>query len=212
MRNTTSPVSVPNYVRPILVPDVGASFPSIANPSAVQAIKVVLHHEGGWAADPDDPGGATNYGWSLRTAKALGDLDGDGDLDFDLDHDGDVDAADLKKMTIQQAAEFYLRVFWRPEYERLPQCIAIKTMDLAVNMGASQAHKLLQRAAYAVGDVRLVDDGVIGRNTLTAIQQCDPEALLAALRCTAAGFYTELTIKRPRSRKYLGGWLNRAYF
>ena len=49
-----------------------------------KAHKFVAKWEGGYVNDPDDPGGATNYGVSLRWLKSLG-LD-----QGDIDHDGDL--------------------------------------------------------------------------------------------------------------------------
>lgn len=180
-----------------------------------QAIQTVFHHEGFYSNDPDDPGGATVWGWSLRTAENIGDLDGDGYQDFDLNFDGFVDHEDiiLLKDQPEKALELYKKVFWEPYgYHRLDPIVAIKVFDLAVNMGAVQAHKLLQRSVRAVGSKRLIDDGILGKHSFKALDESDPYHTLISLRAHAAGFYRLLVCKRPRSAKYLGGWLNRAYF
>lgn len=178
-----------------------------------QAIAVVLRHEGHIANDPDDPGGYTVYGISLRAAKQLGDLDGDGWAELDLDHDGDVDIDDMQSVTLSEAKAFYKKAYWRPVYETLPPVIAVKLFDFAVNMGHSQAHKLIQRAVRAANPSgeRLIDDGIIGRRSLKGIKSCDPDVLLAALRSEAAGFYRSLAAANHRMNKFLNGWLNRAY-
>jgi len=49
------------------------------------ALPTVLRHEGLYSEDPADPGGATNYGISLRFLRQLGDTDGDGFAEGDLD-------------------------------------------------------------------------------------------------------------------------------
>lgn len=173
------------------------------------AAQVVFHHEGFYSNDPDDPGGPTTWGWSLRTAKALG------DLEFDFDGDGDVDIRDMiaLKDHPEKALALYKSAKWDPyHYDKLPLPLSIKTFDLAINMGAQQAHKLLQRSVRATGPDRLVDDGIIGKDTIRIIKEQDTLQLVAALRSHAAGFYTLLAHQRPRSRKYLNGWLNRAYF
>lgn len=180
-----------------------------------RAIQTVFHHEGFYSNDKDDPGGPTVWGWSLRTAKQLGDLDGDGFLDLDLDGDGDVDHQDILELRSRPdlAITLYKKVFWDPHrYKLLPPDIAIKSFDLAVNMGSSQANKLLQRSVRACGKARLVDDGLLGPASLKALSAQSPDALLAAYRSHAAGFYQLLAAQRPKSRKYLAGWLNRAYF
>lgn len=176
-----------------------------------RALEVVLKHEGKFSNDPNDPGGATNYGISLRLARRLGDLDGDGELDLDLDDDGDVDIDDIRLLTPEKAGVVYRHVWWdRYGYGRLHLTLAVKVFDLAVNMGAKQSHRCTQRALRACG-YTLAEDGVLGPKTLSAILGVRPELLVIPLRSEAAGFYRGLVARRPASEKYLAGWLNRAY-
>jgi len=171
-----------------------------------RAVEVVLGHEGGFVNDPRDPGGATNWGISLRFLRAQG-----GDLG-DVDGDGDIDAEDVRRLPQDVAVELYRREFWeRYMYGRLPEDVAIKVFDLAVNMGPVQAHRCLQRACRACG-FDLVEDGVIGRETRRACGSIwPPAALVVALRCEAASFYRLLVSRRTGLEGFLNGWLNRAY-
>jgi lysozyme family protein len=186
--------------------------PNTGDPLFDRALAVVLSHEGGFTADAADPGGATNYGVSLRFALTVGDRDGDGRLDLDLDGDGDVDAADIRALTAREAADVY-RYFWwdRYGYARFHLTIAAKVFDLAVNMGAPQAHKVLQRAVRAASGLALVEDGVLGPKTAVAVADIPPFSLLIALRSEAAGFYRSLIAAKPALAKFETGWLNRAY-
>ncbi len=174
------------------------------------AIDTVLEHEGGYVNDPDDPGGATNFGISLRYLRKAGELDGE--LIGDIDADGDVDIDDIRAMSREDAEHIYKVMWWdRHRYARIrDQALATKVFDLAVNMGARQAHRLLQRACRAAGRP-LVEDGIIGRNTLAAVNGLDAEVLLAALRSEAAGFYRVLIARDPVRKKWETGWLRRAY-
>ena len=177
------------------------------------AIKVVFYHEGYYSNDPQDSGGATKWGWSLRAAKQAGDLDLDGLLDFDIDLDGDVDISDIQALEAKEAVQLYKLHYWhKNKYDLLPEDIAIKAFDLAVVMGAPQAHKLLQRAVRAASGAVLADDGIIGTNTKNAINKCDMGALIAAYRSEAAGFFRLISTTKPKNQKFLSGWLNRAYF
>ncbi|MBF0590251.1 MAG: hypothetical protein HQL53_14110 [Magnetococcales bacterium] len=171
------------------------------------AISIVLQHEGGYVNDPVDPGGATNYGVSLRFLRATGDLDLG-----DVDGDGDIDADDIRQMNRDQAIAIYRSEFWdRGGYEHIRhQNVANKLFDAAVNMGPKQAHKLVQRALWSVGR-RVVVDGQLGPRTLAAIQDANGAHLLAALRSEMAGFYRELIARRPQLKKYRKGWERRAY-
>ncbi|MGR3585419.1 MAG: glycosyl hydrolase 108 family protein, partial [Pseudooceanicola nanhaiensis] len=59
-----------------------------------QIAEDILRREGGYVNDPGDPGGATNFGVTVHTMRRLG---------LDLDGDGDVDAADVRRLTREQA-------------------------------------------------------------------------------------------------------------
>ncbi len=186
------------------------------------ALPVILKHEGGFVDNVHDPGGATNYGISLRYLQGRGDLDGDGFADGDIDRDGDVDADDIVAMNEADAAQFYKTGFWYPGKYGLinDQDLSTKAFDLGVNMGIKQGAKCLQRAVCA-GWSPIKDDGVIGPATIAAINLADPLVILAATRSEAAGFYRALILRNSALRKrmvdvpdfsvFKKGWLRRAY-
>jgi lysozyme family protein len=171
-----------------------------------KAIEITLGHEGGYVNHPNDPGGATQYGISLRFLKSESPLLGD------VDNDGDVDADDIKKMTRAQATEIYRKHFWdKYGYSQFSsQDVANKVFDMCVNMGSRQAHKLLQRACCA-NLQHCNDDGLIGPKTLAASNCCNSEALLTSLRSEQAGFYRTLAAAKPKFNAFKKGWLRRAY-
>jgi len=186
------------------------------------AIETILEHEGGFVDNKHDPGGATNYGISLRWLQQI-DL-----AEADVDRDGDVDADDIKKMTQKQAEAFYKKHWWtKNKYDRIDNIgVSIKVFDMAVNMGAGQAHKLVQRALRAVG-LEVEDDGILGPKSIEAINLTTAQHFIPALRCTQAGFYYALVMRNAALRKakvkkangkvyedfsvFLKGWLRRAY-
>ncbi|MGN7614128.1 glycoside hydrolase family 108 protein [Magnetococcales bacterium HHB-1] len=171
-----------------------------------RAIDLVLRHEGGFVNDPKDPGGATKYGISLRFLRSLGH-----EL-ADVDGDGDIDADDIRALSVDGAKDIYRAQFWnRYGYNRIhDQDIATKLFDLSVNMGPKQAHKILQRALWAVRHAVKVD-GILGGETFGAVQRVRTDLLLVAMRSEAAGFYRSLIIRRPELGKYRRGWMRRAY-
>jgi lysozyme family protein len=176
------------------------------DPKFDRAINILLLHEGKFCVDE---GGATNYGISLRYAKTVGDLDGDGLLDFDFDHDGDVDEIDIRNMDPATARRTYRNQWWdRYHYTEFPDSLATKMLDLSVNMGPPQAHKLLQRAINACNHTITVD-GVLGPQTISAVNSIQEDILLSELRLAALAFYQYLMDKNPQSRKN-HGWLRRA--
>lgn len=175
-----------------------------------KAIDVILRHEGGYVDNPNDPGGATNFGISLRFIADYPDYG-------DVNHDGKVDAKDIRQMTVENAKDIY-RHFWWDKYgygRIVDQTIATKVFDFSVNMGASRAHKLLQQAMNKAFGLRLVVDGILGNasyGTLNAITDGKEEQqLLNAYSDQAWEFYQGLIKNNPKLAVFQKGWKNRAY-
>jgi lysozyme family protein len=177
------------------------------------AIGTILKHEGGWANNPNDPGGATKYGVSLRYLKTLGH-----DI-ADIDHDGDVDVDDVKNMTVQQAMDIYHTEWWnRNHYSDLSfQPVATKVFDMAVNMGSKQAHKIVQRVfnnwPYQNAPLLrhpLVVDGILGPASIDSVNRVNGAQFLDGLREACRLFYLSLVDEHPKLTEFLTGWMRRA--
>ena len=173
------------------------------------AMRHTFGAEGGWANDPADRGGPTNLGITLGTLKSIlgerGDFDGD----------GHVDADDLRLVTREQAREIYREHYWcRPGLFAIKDPrISAKVFDFGVNAGPRVAIAHLQLAVNAVrpGSVRPVDvDGVLGAQTLTALDRCDADLVISALIAEQKCFYLKLVDRSPSQAKFLRGWLTRA--
>jgi lysozyme family protein len=169
--------------------------------------------EGGYVNHPKDPGGATNYGVSLRWLKDDG---------IDVNGDSKIDIADIKALTPEKAAELFRTHFWNlPQLDLLPPLTAIVTYDAGINTGRGQAAKFLQRACNAMpGTPALTADGVSGDKTrlrVKGIVAARPGADLSlALDCIEQreGFHNQLAANSPYPdgrdyRSFLAGWLNR---
>lgn len=169
-----------------------------------RAMRRVLAHEGGYSENPADRGGPTKYGITVPVLanESWG----------DLDHDGDVDADDIRKLAEWDAVAIYRRQWWdRWGYVLLADDrVAGKVFDLAVNMGPHRAHVLLQRACRSTGRP-LTEDGILGPITREAVNSAPQDALLAALRSEAAGFYRHIVARDASQMVFLKGWLRRAY-
>lgn len=170
----------------------------------------IVAREGGFVDDPDDPGGATNYGVTIGTLRRLG---------LDLTKDGKVDKADVRALTQAQAQQIFLRhYFRRPGLDRLPPVLQPSLFDMYVNAGAN-AVKILQRMVSRMGFAAR-DDGVIGPKTIaavTAAAQAAPDHIADAYGIERRNYYYRLGDGRPASRKYArrrdggkGGWITRA--
>lgn len=158
------------------------------------AIARLLSDEGGYVDNPADPGGETKFGITKREYPQL----------------------DIAALTRTEAIAIYYRDWWqRYRYGELPEPIAAKLFDLAVNIGPDHAVRCLQRALRACSR-RVTEDGALGRATIAAAAAANQIAMLAALRSEAAGYYRALAaLERGRrsggDREFLNGWLNRAY-
>ena len=104
---------------------------------------------------------------------------------------------------------------WRV-YERwlatqaLPEPVAIKVFDLAVNLGDQTAVICLQRALRAC-NLKVKTDGLLGPETCGAAERADAAALMAAFRSEAAGEYRLRVARDAGQAAFRDGWLNRAY-
>ena len=170
----------------------------------------ILRAEGGYVNDPDDPGGATNFGVTIHTMRRLG---------LDLTGDGHVTVADVKALTRKQAGEIFEDHYYkRPRIDALPEPLQASVYDMYVNAG-SNAVKILQGLLEDMG-YDIARDGVIGPQTIRLSHQAFEEAegfLVDAYGIARRNYYYQLADRRPASRKYArrkdggkGGWITRA--
>jgi len=170
----------------------------------------IVAREGGYVDDPNDPGGATNFGVTIHTLRRLG---------LDLNGDGAVDAQDVRQLTRAQAVDIFIEhYFHRPRIGALPQVLHATVFDMYVNAG-SNAVRILQRLLIEMGyDIDV--DGVIGAQTIRAAMaaaRLAPEHLADACGIARRDYYYALADRRPASRRYArrrdggkGGWIVRA--
>ena len=115
----------------------------------------IIRREGGYVNDPDDPGGATNYGVTIGTLKRLG---------LDVNRDGRVDTRDVRALSQAQAADIFKKQYFEvPKIGMLPEVLQPSVYDMYVNAGGN-AIKILQRLLGEFGFNTLAD-GAIGPNT-----------------------------------------------
>ena len=178
--------------------------------SVEQVAQEIVAREGGFVNDPDDPGGATNYGVTIGTMKTLG---------LDLDKDGKVDVADVRALTRADAQRIFVEhYFKRPRLAELPEMVQASVFDMYVNAGTN-AVKILQRLITRMG-FPTDADGAVGPKTIAAAADAAaaaPQHLADAYGIARRNYYYSLADQRPASRKYArnksggkGGWITRA--
>lgn len=175
-----------------------------------QIASEIVRREGGFVDDPDDPGGATNYGVTIHTMRRLR---------LDLDADGIVSVKDVRLLTRDQAIDIFEKhYFEKPLIAMLPAVLHASVFDMYVNAGAN-AVKILQRLLGDMGHPVSVD-GVIGPKTIAAAQAAyaqAPDHLMDAYGIARRNYYFRIADRRAASRKYAksrsggkGGWIKRA--
>ena len=179
-------------------------------PTVSEIARQIVVREGGYVNDPDDPGGATQYGVTLHTLRRLG---------LDLTGDGRVTEADIRRLTPARAEAIFIEhYFTLPRIAALPDPIQTSVFDMYVNSG-SNAVRILQRLLIEMGH-DLTVDGVIGQQTIAAAASAAsaaPDHLADAYGIARRNYYYAVADARPASRKYArrkdggkGGWITRA--
>lgn len=155
-----------------------------------RVVEQVIKLEGGFVNDPKDPGGKTKYGISHKSFPYI----------------------NIENLTKEQAAGIYKKHYWDPHpfYKELKSAQVVLKLFLAgINMGQKYANICMQRA---VRSFKYLDaDGIIGEKSLEAINNIPYKELVPAFNSECAGRYRMLCAKNPTLKKFINGWLNRAY-
>lgn len=113
-----------------------------------------LSHEGGWADDPDDSGGATMKGVTIGA--------------FAQFKGRKVTKAELRAISDADLRAIYRRKYWdKVRGDDLPAGLDLVAFDAAVNSGPARGTRWLQQA------LGVAADGKIGPVTLDAAQKAD---------------------------------------
>jgi len=154
----------------------------------------ILKAEGGFSADPKDPGnhlpdgraGCTNMGVTQAAWEEY------------LGHK--VSIADMQALTKEQVNKFYKNKYWdRVQADTLPTGLDFLATSFAINAGVGSSAKLIQKC------VNSVPDGMIGSRTLQIISGVDPKELIEKFSEAKEQYYKSLKL----FSLYGHGWLNR---
>lgn len=164
---------------------------------------IIAHESAKYTDTPGDAGGPTKYGISLRFLRGV-------PLPIaDRDHDGDIDAADVRLIDHDEAAQIFKSYFYmRPQIYTLEANFQPMMFDEAVNFGPAHAIECLQEAILVPADGRIGD---MTRTSLTAAVHRLGERAVKNLICDKfVARYRSIAEGNPANQKFLQGWENRA--
>jgi len=132
---------------------------AVASDLFERAVKLVLDFEGGFTADPKDPGNWT--GGAVGAGELKGTQYGVSAASYP--------SLDIAALTRDEAIQIYHRDYWTPLCcDQMPPPLAIALFDGGVNQGVGTAARMLQRA------LGVTVDGMVGPQTLLAAQRTKP--------------------------------------
>lgn len=166
-----------------LPPPKGATFDA--------CLTLVLGAEGGFANDPRDRGGATNYGITLATLA---------EWRRSRDPSAIVTADHVRDLKVEEAKEIYRSRYWNVlRCDDLPKGVDLLVFDFGVNAGPARSAKILQEV------LGVEQDGSIGPVTLNGLNACGPDKIIREFSAKRLDFYRSL----DDFKVFGAGWTNR---
>jgi lysozyme family protein len=139
-------------------------------------VALVMEKEGGYSDHPQDKGGPTNFGITLRTY-----------AEFHEIPESTVTAETIKNLSQDEAKEIYRAKYWTAACcDDLPSGVNLMVFDFAVNAGVRTSIKILQEIAH------VTVDGSIGPITLAAVRTCEPKDLITRFADLRLAYYRSL--------------------
>jgi len=156
-----------------------------------RCITHVLAAEGGFSNNPDDPGGATNFGITLATLAAWRKRNRS---------DGGVAEQEVRNLTLTEAKDIYRSDYWNAlRCDALPPGVDLVVFDFGVNAGPGRSAKTLQDV------LGVLQDGSIGPQTLYNVPLVDAKKIISEFGEKRRQFYRDL----PQFPIFGKGWLAR---
>ena len=155
----------------------------------------ILSFEGGYVNHPNDKGGPTNMGVTLKTWQTQG---------YDKNNDGRIDAKDVKLITKADATAILRRCYWnRWKADGIKdQSIANILVDWVWSSGTPGV-TLVQ----AMLGVRA--DGIVGNKTLKALNSQSPKQFFERIKARRKQYILGIIAKHHSQQVFEAGWLRR---
>lgn len=150
----------------------------------------LLQLEGGYVWHPDDNGGPTNKGVTLRTYRQY--------------CGSDKTVADLKGMSFEVWKGIMKDMYWDKCLgdHIASQSLAEIIADWAVNSGTTGIRRVQE-----ITGVR--PDGCFGSQTLAAVNGANPQELFDRIKAARKQFYVDIVKHSPNQKVFMNGWMNR---
>lgn len=161
------------------------------------SIEYVLANEGGYTNDPQDAGGATN--WGITHA------------DLAKWRKAPVSNQDVKDMTKAEAEEIYKAYYWSPlnldgvDDQNIATCI----FDTGVNRGIYIGGSYAQKVCNELGG-NLAVDGKIGHLSLGSLNTLKRRDFITDYYTLVKAGYDAIVASHPSQRVFYKGWMARA--
>lgn len=156
----------------------------------------LMRWEGGYVNDPHDRGGATNKGVTIATWRKVG---------YDINGDGNIDVVDLQELSDYDVLTRVLKPHYWDRWQAddiISQSVANILVDWVWGSGA-YGIKIPQRLL----DVEI--DGIVGPQTLAAVNAQEPRELFMRLKQERADFLHRIVDNDPTQKRFIRGWMNR---
>jgi lysozyme family protein len=124
---------------------------------------------------------------------------------------------DMRDLPKDIADAIYKKEYWDKmhldEVSKLSYPIAFELFEAGVNLGTSVAVKFLQRALNLFREKSLTVDGILGNQTIHALQYAkgisliDTEILLRIINSQQCVYYMEIAEVYLHKRKFFEGWV-----
>ncbi|MEY3760179.1 MAG: hypothetical protein RIR39_1670 [Pseudomonadota bacterium] len=167
--------------------------------SVKDLINEIIKIEGGYVNHPNDKGGPTKHGITIKTLYNW--------------RDDAVTALDVELLTKDEAFKIYQSEYYlKPKINTLPSLVQPVVFDMAVNMGPVASIKLMQGVVHKMGTPVKID-GHIGPMTVqSAKTACGVygDDVLRQIAHARIEYYRKIVENDSSQMVFLAGWINRA--
>ena len=136
----------------------------------------------GYVNDPIDKGGETKYGISKKANPNI----------------------DIIHLDWEGAKSIYYSHYWlNCKCDRINGRIGALHFDSAIQHGATNAAKFIQRA------IGVIPDGAFGPGTIAVLNTKNPISICNSVCDQRIKYYNDIVVNNPIQQKFLSGWLHR---